>query len=69
MRVFERFPDTDICRVCGTNREGKCVLVGIDGTSDGRIQEAIPLHLECAVATNYNAGLGIIYRRVNTPEG
>ena len=30
--AFEQFPETATCPVCGTNDEGKCVLVPIDGT-------------------------------------
>jgi hypothetical protein len=65
VRTFESFPVHDICPVCRTNNDGECVLVGIDGTGDGNIVEAIPVHLVCAVATNYNRSVGILYRRAS----
>lgn len=50
--------------MCGDSHDAETVLISIDGTGDGRIAEAVPVHLECAVATNYNRSVGVIYRRV-----
>ena len=47
MRVFDEFPDRSICPICGTNKKGKCVLIGVEGTQEGRNIEAQPFHLEC----------------------
>ena len=66
--TFEHFPADTTCPVCGTSDDGPCVLVGIDGTSDGSIQEAQPTHLACALATNYNPRIGLLYRRIKAPE-
>jgi hypothetical protein len=61
--AFEQFPETATCAVCGTNDEGKCVLVPIDGTSDGSISEAMPVHLGCAIPTNANKMARVLYVR------
>jgi hypothetical protein len=63
LRTFEDFPADHKCIVCGTNEDDRCVLITIDGTSDGRIAEEVPVHLACAVSTNCNNHAGIIYRR------
>lgn len=63
-RTFETFPEKDVCPICGTNGKGECVLLPIDGTGDDGICEAIPVHLWCAVATNYSRNVSVIYRRV-----
>lgn len=63
LRTFEAFPSTNKCVVCGTNENGDTVLVQVDGTKDGNIAEAVPVHLACAVATNYNKNVGILYVR------
>lgn len=47
MRTFEHFPDTATCPICGTNKDGECRLIGIDGTGDGSIEQAQPIHVEC----------------------
>jgi hypothetical protein len=67
-RTFERFPADAVCPVCGTNDEGGCVLIAIDGTGDGHIAEAKPTHLACAVATQFNREAGVIYRRVEPQD-
>ena len=64
-KAFDHFPENAVCPKCGTNDDGECVLLQIDGTEeDRRVVEAQPFHLACAVATNWNRGLGVIYRRV-----
>jgi hypothetical protein len=65
LKRFELFPEDATCPVCGTNDDGETVLLAIDGTSDGRIAEAKPTHLACAVLTSINIPLGIAYRRIN----
>ena len=63
-RTFEQFPEDVTCPVCQTNDQGQCVLVQIDGTGDGNIAEAVPVHLACAVASNFRREIGVLYRRV-----
>lgn len=64
LRTFKHFPQTAECPVCHTHEDSKTVLIQIDGTGDGHIAEAAPVHLACAVATNFNKSVGVIYRRV-----
>jgi hypothetical protein len=44
---FEHFPEQVKCPICNTNTDGLSVLIGVDGTSDGGIEEAKPVHLTC----------------------
>lgn len=60
-RTFEHFPKTATCPVCNTSDDGECILIGIDGTIEGRICQAKPVHLWCAVAEWFNAEAGVIY--------
>ena len=63
-RSFDHFPEDSVCPICRTSDDGECVLVQIDGTGDGKIAEAAPMHMSCAVASNFNKVVGVIYRRV-----
>ena len=63
-RTFQHFPEDSVCPICRTSDDGETVLIEIDGTSDGKIAEAAPVHLSCAVASNFNKVVGVIYRRV-----
>ncbi len=60
-RQFKGFPKNDKCKVCGTNDDKPCVLVGIDGTSDGHIEEAIPIHVDC-VKLRFNSKVNVLYQ-------
>uniref|UniRef100_A0A6M3L5Z6 Uncharacterized protein n=1 Tax=viral metagenome TaxID=1070528 RepID=A0A6M3L5Z6_9ZZZZ len=64
-RAFEHFPDTATCPVCGSNEDGECVLIPIDGTTsgDGRTCEAQPTHLECLDSDRmrYNRKVNVVY--------
>lgn len=62
-RTFDHFPEDIPCPVCGTTDDGKTVLVPIDGTQNGNIYEAQPIHLACCVPTNYSREHGLLYRR------
>ena len=62
MKPFDHFPKEAICPICGTSEDEKCILVQIDETSDGSISEAQPVHLDCALVTNYNKDAGVMYR-------
>jgi len=47
MRAFKHFPKDSTCKMCGTNDDKECILIPVDGTGDGKICEAIPVHVEC----------------------
>ncbi len=63
LQAFEHWPDDLVCPVCGTSADVQCVLVPIDGTGDGKICEAQPVHLACCMPTNYSPEMGLFYRR------
>lgn len=56
-RSFTHFPEKSKCPICGTNDDGKCVLVEIAGTANDGIAEAKPMHLSCAVAKQWDDGM------------
>lgn len=58
-RTFTNFPPDSKCPICGTNDDGKTVLVQIAGTAKDGIAEAKPMHLACAVAKQWDEGMGI----------
>lgn len=69
MRTFDHFPKDKICPMCGTGNDEPCALLEIDGTSDGKICEAVPVHVSCVTKGDlrYNREVGIFYKRaVNT---
>ena len=63
MRTFEHFPKKDKCGLCGTNKDGVSMLVGVDGTGDGRIEEHILIYVDC-IKLRYNPEIGVFYQRV-----
>ena len=58
----EHFPEKETCPVCGTNEDAECLLVAIDGASDGEFCEAAPVHLWCSVGALYNEERGYLFR-------
>ena len=62
MRTFN-FPEDSVCVVCGKNHNSECVLITVQDTSDGRICEAVPVHIECINPKKmiFNREVGIIY--------
>jgi len=62
IRDFGSFPTNALCPVCKTNNAGKYITVTID---DQKTEATKAIHLNCAIATNINAELKILYRRVN----
>jgi len=47
MKVFEQFNQTTKCKICGTNKEGKAVLIPkYETQKDGNV-ECEQVHLEC----------------------
>jgi hypothetical protein len=63
LKFFDRFSDKETCIVCGTNDDKPCVLIQVDGTRDGNIAEAIPVHVQCAIPSGYSREAGLLYRR------
>jgi len=53
MRLFEHFNQAGKCNICGTNEDKPCVLVGIKGTKEGNIMQAMQIHLDCIDLTAY----------------
>lgn len=66
MRTFEQFQATSECPICHSNENKPCILVAIDGTEDGNICEAQPVHVDCLMETrwSYRKDLKIIYTMV-----
>ena len=67
MRTFESI-GAGKCLICGTNKKGKCFLAEKDGTSDGSISEAVPVHVDCLDGIHYSAQLGVLYMGVGKEE-
>ena len=66
MKIFEHFPDDQTCLICNTNEDKECALIEVDGTSDGRICELIPIHIECIRKGDmrFNREANILYMKV-----
>ena len=47
MKTFEHFPEILVCPICKTSHDSPATLVPVDGTQDGNIEEAIPVHVKC----------------------
>lgn len=64
MRTFKHFPDDKTCPMCGTSEDKECILIPIDGTGDGSICEAVPVHAECVQKGDlrYNREANIFYK-------
>ena len=69
MRVFEHpnFGEGVTCPICDTAEDKPTVLVGIDGTEDGAIIEAMQVHLDC-LDLSINERRDIIYQIVPREE-
>ncbi len=61
MREFKHYPSSDKCLICNTNEDKPCILVGIDGTQEDNIIEAIPVHSDC-IELRYSKQYGILYQ-------
>ena len=64
MKIFENFNQNSNCPICKTNKEGKAVLIPIDGTNKDNISEAIQVHLDC-IELRYALLLPGIYQKFN----
>ena len=53
MREFSQFPEQAKCILCGSNTNKPCVLIPIDGTQEDNIEEAIPVHIDCLVTSDF----------------
>ena len=63
-RVFQSFPPDINCPMCGGNEDEQCILVPIDDTVDGNVEEAIPVHLGCLVdGFRFAKEVDVIYKR------
>jgi len=68
MKIFDYFPSHVRCFLCDKSTDAPCVLVPVDGTGDGMIIEALPIHTACLIeGMRVNFGLGIVYRRSAVP--
>ena len=63
MRTFDDMGEGIKCIICGTSKPGKTILIGKDGTQDGKIEEAVPVHLDC-IELRYSEEAGLIYQKV-----
>ena len=65
-RTFKHFPEDLECIVCGTSKDGECVLIPKDNTSDGNVCEAVPVHVSCLEGMRYSEEGSLIYKVVGT---
>ena len=68
LRKFEHWPDDLVCPVCKGSDDSPCTLIPKDGTKDGNICKAIPVHVSCLASDGWRiatvSGVDIIYRQV-----
>ena len=63
MRTFDHFPEDKLCPVCKLSRDLPCILIPIDGTQEGNIAEAKPVHVICLEdGWQINENVGVIYK-------
>ena len=68
VRYFNEFPKDLKCPVCGKSDKDYGVLIGIDGTSEGNIEQAAAVHLHCLLDVEnlrLNKEVGFMYRRID----
>lgn len=63
MRAFKNFPKEDVCLLCGTSVDGECILVAIDGTEEGNLAQAKPIHTDC-ISLRYSPKAHVVYQGV-----
>lgn len=66
MRIFEHFPKEKECPICNSNHDSECWLMAVDGTEDGNVVEATPVHVDCTGKymigrMRHNKAHGIVY--------
>lgn len=62
MRIFQDYKFDTECPICNTKDQGDAVLIGVDGTQDGRNIEAMLFHIKCLEPIFYK-GDNIIAQR------
>lgn len=65
MRIFDHFSEVSVCPICKTSDDKPCILAGIDGTEEGNIEQAMPIHLDCIqlrVSKADEIGFGFLYQ-------
>lgn len=70
-RTFPHFPEDTTCPLCGTNEDKECCLIPIDGTEDGCVCEAQPIHVDCLMDISryrYNKKAGVVYQFAEVGE-
>jgi hypothetical protein len=72
MRIFKEFNRSSDCIICHTKKKGKAVLLGLDGTREDNIEEALQIHLDCLKLRidkdKNNPKQGLIYQFLNFQE-
>lgn len=65
LKSFEHFNQTtkDPCPICKTKNDERTVLIGVDGTEDEGIMEAIQVHLNC-IDLRFSKENGVLYQVV-----
>jgi hypothetical protein len=67
MRTFAHFPRGGyrfaVCPICKTFDDKPCLLIPVDGTNDGSIVQAAPVHVECLDGFRFNREFNVIYLR------
>lgn len=66
MRIFEKGNwknSKRTCPICGTQKEGKVVLVALSGKQEGHNCEAVQVHLDC-LELWFDEEMKIIYQKV-----
>ena len=66
LNQFKYFPKNAVCLICKTNDNKACMLLGIDGTDKGSIEQAMPVHTECLINRTFRCGpeCNIIYTTI-----
>ncbi len=52
-RIFQIFPANSTCPICRTNENKACVLIPVDGTLEGKNEQALPTHVECLTTAKF----------------
>lgn len=47
LRIFEHFNTSSVCKICETNKDGRAILIPIQGTEDDGIVACEQVHLDC----------------------
>lgn len=67
LRFFDHYPEQQPCPLCGTSEDVPCILIGMDGTIEGDIEKAMPVHVRCMAdhrKWRINRNVGVIYAKM-----